>query len=162
MGYYALIKDNLVKSVIVAESSFLPQIESEYDYIIDVTSIESRPSVEDSYYPDTGAFISNIINTPPALPVDFNLPCFDGTDEGFESFTISKYLVKFEDGMIHIGCKAYPAAGFLYALYKVLEEDTSTTSCFSIISGNPAHGKFEITWDDAELLYQTLKKVKLT
>lgn len=156
--YYACIKNNTVSTVIVAKSSFIDGVRHEYDIIIDVTDI-SRPAVGDSFYPDTNIFVSNndsLIN----IPLDSIIST--GTEIGFEPFNISKYSVKYADGLVIIGCKKYPAKGLLAALHKYLIEDREgSVSCFTESEEGPAHGKFGITWEDAQMLYDALIKVQL-
>lgn len=156
--HFALVNKNIVKAVIVADDAFLPSIKSDYDCIIDVT-YRGRPSTGDSYYPNVDQFISDAQNTY-TIPVDLKAEHLRlGTENGFESFMISKYLVKYEDGMIHIGCKKYSAPGFLDALHHVLVEKQLTISIFTTVNG-PAHGRFGISWEDAQKLYDALIKVK--
>lgn len=157
--YYALIQNNIVQSIIIADDSFLKHIENKYQYIIDVT--DNKPTVGDSYYNKTNKFIPN--NTDKnEISVDLNLKHLkNGTETEFKPFTLSKYSVRYEDGFVIIGCKKYSAAGLLDALHKVLIEKHHTTSHFTTFDDGPAHGKFGITWDDAKLLYDALNKVKL-
>lgn len=157
--YFALIKNNLVDSIIVADESFLTIIQSKYDAVVDVT--DNRPNVGDSYYPDVNEFISNleIINEiDPELYLEDALP--NGTEDGFEPFKLSKYSVSYKDGMVQIGCKYYSAQGLLHVLHKLLIEEEQTTHCFTAADDGPAHGKFGVTWDDAQQLYDVLIKVK--
>ena len=158
--HFALIKNNLVEGVIVANESFLPIIKDKYDLILDVTDIQ-RPSTGDSYYPVTNTFISNdheIVDIPADLKADH---LQSGTEKGFKPFKISNYSVKYENGMIVIGCKKYSAPGFMDALHKILIEKQHTTSHFTTLEDGYAHGKFKITLEDAKKLYDALKKVKL-
>ncbi len=157
--YFALIKNSLVESVVVATDSFLDHIEGRYDFVIDVTN-SKRPTVGDSYYEDLNLFVSNTdeIHNIMTNPNQRHLKC--GTENGFEPFKISKYTVKYENGMIVIGCKAYSAPGFLDALHRVLVEKEKTTSHFTTVNGNPCHGRFDITWEDAHKLHEALKKVR--
>lgn len=157
--YFALIKNNLVNSVIVATDEFIPLIKHKYEIIVDVTN-KTRPNVGDSYYSDIDTFIPNTIGAN-HINVDLQAEHLKtGTEEGFEPFTLSKYSVKYDNGMVHIGCKSYTPAGLFDALHKVLIEDTQTTHCFTTLEDGPAHGKFGITWDDAQKLYDVLLKVK--
>lgn len=158
--YFALIKDGLVKEVIVASDDFIPLIQDQYDHIIDVTG-KSRPSVGDSYYSNTEEFIQNNLDTIVLPVIDEDADYLnEGTEDGFEPFQISKYSVSYKDGFIQIGCKKYSAPGFLEALHKTLVEKEEAIECFNTVDG-PAHGKFGITWEDAQKLYDALRKVKL-
>lgn len=157
--YFALIKSRIVKGIIIADDDFILLIQDDYDLIIDVTNIE-RPAVGDSYYSETNEFIKNDVSAT-NIPFDEDAEHLKGgTEDGFEPFNLSKYSVSYSDGIIKIGCKSYSAPGFLDSLHKVLINDHSTTSCFTIEDGVPSHGKFSITWDDAKLLYDALSKVK--
>lgn len=158
--YLALIKNKLVISVIVANEEFINVIKSKYDYIIDVTN-QKRPEIGDSYYPSTGEFISNnlAVNDIPLDGIEEHLTA--GTEEGFEPFKLSKYMVSYSDGIITVGCKQYPALGFLDSLHKVLVEKQHTTTIFTSADEGPSHGKYDITWEDARILHEALKKVKL-
>lgn len=161
MKYYALIKKNIVEGIVFGDESFETHIKEQYDLVVDVTN-STRPSPGDSYYPDTETFISN---TTSAVEITVNPDAEhlqQGTEEGFEPFQLSKYAVSYEDGMIVIGCKRYSALGFMDALHKMHVGDDNTAHCFSINNGNPGHGKFDITWEDVELLYEKLSKVKFT
>lgn len=156
--YFALIKNNIVESVVVGTDDFISHMDGKYDHIIDVTEGD-RPSTGDSYYKDTEEFISNAGHTH-HIPVDLEAEHLQkGTEDGFEPFTISKYSVSYKDGFIHIGCKKYSAPGLLDALHKGLVEKQQTVGIFTSENG-PAHGKFGITWDDAQKLYDALIKVK--
>jgi len=158
MSRYALIKNNLVESVIVGDSDFIKNI-NDYDAIIDVSNLSVSPG--DSYYPDTAIFISNTSQLHD-IPVDKSALHLNlGTESGFPDFNISKYTVKYKDGNITIGCKTYPAIGVLDTLHKMLIQKEKTTTIFSCASGNPSHGKFDITWEDAQAIYDALIKVKL-
>lgn len=159
--YYALIKNHIIESVVVANDDFLSHIKDKYDYIIDVT--DNRPNIGDSYYPATEEFISNTEKNH-IIDVDTNLEHLQlGEDDGFAPFTLSKYSVKYNKGLVTIGCKQYNAAGLLDALHRGLEEhERGTVSCFMTHDDGPSHGKFGITWDDAHKLYEALRKVKLT
>lgn len=157
--YFSLIKNGLVVSIIVADDDFIQQIEHDYDFIIDVT--DNRPNIGDSYYSDTNIFISNT-ELAPEIQVDLSADYLQhGTEDGFEPFNLSRYSVKYEDGMVHIGCKKYSGPGLLDALHKVLiENETGTVACFKIDENGPAHGQFDITWEDVQLLYDALIRVR--
>lgn len=156
--YFALINKGLVESVIVANDDFLDHIKDKHELILDVT-YRDRPSVGDSYYKDMDIFVSNRLETH-HIPVDLKLKHLNqGTEKGFEPFQISKYTVSYADGMIQIGCKKYSAPGFLDALHRFLIKKEQTVHCFTVV-GKPGHGKFEVTWDDMQKLYDALSKVK--
>lgn len=156
--YFALIKNNIVESVVIGTDEFLSHIKDKYDHVIDVTESD-RPSTGDSYYKDTEEFISNAGHTH-HIPVDLDEDHLkQGTEDGFEPFKISKYSVSYKDGFIYIGCKKYSAAGFLDVLHKGLIEKQQTIGVFTSTNG-PSHGKFGITWEDAQKLYDALIKVK--
>lgn len=157
--YLALIKNNIVEAIVIGNEDFIEHIKDKYDNVIDVTD-GKRPNQGDSYYPQTGQFISNSTDL---NIIDTNLPdrLKQGTDEGFESFEISKYSVSYLNGIVTIGCKQYSATGLLDALDKVLINDQDVSHCFVTGDEGPAHGKFGITWDDAQKLYDALIKVKL-
>lgn len=153
--YFALIKNNLVDKVVVADDAFLKHIAGQYDVIIDVTNLD-RPSAGDSYYPDTKEFVSNT-ETLHELPVDLNQAHLqNGTENEFPPFRISRYDVSYTKGVIMIGCKRYSAPGFMDALHKMLIEGKQTVSIFS----GTSHGKFEITRDDMQTLYDNLSRIK--
>lgn len=57
MGYFALVKDGLVTSVIVADQAFIdstPLENLQADTAIDVSEIEQRPSPGHTYDAETG------------------------------------------------------------------------------------------------------------
>lgn len=157
--YFALIKNGIVETIAFGDDIFLEHIKDKYDIIVDVTE-KNRPQVGDSYYNDTNSFISNfseVIN----IPVDLNQDHLKhGTNSGFEPFTISKYSVKYENGMIQIGCKKYSAAGCMDSLHKILIEKNPTNQYFTIRNGEPHHGKFNVTLEDAKKIYNALLTVK--
>lgn len=157
--YFALINNNLVEHVVVGNDNFIEHVKNQYDTIVDVTD-EQRPAQGDSYYPQTKQFISNSKNL---NMIDVNLPdrLKQGTNDGFEPFQLSKYSVSYSNGVVAIGCKQYSAVGLLDALDKVLISDEAVSHCFITGDAGPAHGKFGITWDDAQKLYDALIKVKL-
>jgi hypothetical protein len=155
--YFALIKNNIVEKVIVATDKFLSNIEKQYDLIIDVTDNINRPAAGDSYYSKTKCFVSNNIDIN-HIPVDISANHMQNViNVDFKPFQLSKYDVKYENDMIIIGCKHYSVLGLFDALHKVLIEKQHTTSHFTTLDEGPAHGKFGITWDDAQKLYDTLK-----
>jgi hypothetical protein len=158
--HFALIKNNLVEKVIVANEDFLPHLMEKYklDFIIEVG--DNRPSAGDSYYPDTKTFVSNssILHD---IPIDPNMYSYNGTEDGFPPFEMSKYSVSYKDKIITIGCKQYSAVGMLDTLHKLLIDKQQTTTYFTSLDSGPTHGKFDVTWDDARKLYEALKKVKL-
>lgn len=160
--YFALIKNNIVKSVAVGDDDFLAHIQSQYDFVVDVTN-RDRPTIEDSYYPDSDSFVSNAVAQIVDVPTDIDAEHLNqGTDDGFEPFRISKYVVKYDNGIVQIGCKKYPAAVLLDALYKALvEEQEGTLYCFNTAGEKPVHGKFDISWEDAQKIYDALSKVKI-
>lgn len=149
--YFALIKNHLVHSIIVADDDFKKHIEKDYDHVIDVTDMK-RPHHGDSYYSKTNTFISNKDDVND-IPSDRETPVLN-----FEPFHISKYEVKHENGYIVIGCKKYSAAGFIDALEKIAGEKEDSTSHFSTLYNGPAHGKFGISWDDLQKLYNVIVK----
>lgn len=158
--YFALIKNNIVVNVIVADDSFLPLIKDQYDLIIEVTDLDHRPSIGHSYYPDVEEFVSNN-ETTINLPVDLEEEHLQqGTEDGFEPLKLSKYTATYENGVVTIGCKKYSAPGLLDAAYKVLKEKQQTTAVFTTSKEGPSHGKFGISWDDCQLIYDALIKVK--
>lgn len=159
MKYYALIKDQIVEGVIIGEDSFISILADQYDSIVDVTD-RSRPSPGDSYYLDVDTFISNTAQVTD-IPVDLqDSHLQQGLSDGFDPFQISQYTVSYADGVITIGCKSYPAIGILDTLYKLLIEKQQTTTYFTSSPEGPAHGKFGITWDDAQKIYDALIQVK--
>ena len=83
-----------------------------------------------------------------------------GTEEGLTSFNLSKYTVHYAEGKLTIGCKTYPAAGILDTLHKLLVEKQQTTTFFTASPEGPMHGKFGVTWEDAQKLYDALRKVR--
>jgi hypothetical protein len=156
--HFALIKNNLVEAVIIATDDFVNQLGG-YDLIVNVTDI-IRPTAGDSYYSDTKTFVSNNIAVH-QIPVDINAAhLHNGSQDGFEPFQISKYSVSYKDGMITIGCKQYSAIGMLDTLHRLLVNKQQTTTYFTALKHGPTHGKFDVTWEDAQKLYDALKKVK--
>jgi len=157
--HFALIKNNLVEAVIVGNDDFLENIRGKYDFAIDVSE-GLRPATGDSYYPDTKTFVANHL-TDHRIPVDLSSAhLHTGTENGFKPFQISKYSVSYENGVITIGCKKYSAVGMLDTLHKLLIDKQQTTTYFTALKTGPTHGKFEITWDDAQKLYDALRKVR--
>jgi hypothetical protein len=157
--HFAIIKNGLVQGIIVAEINFINSLAPQYDFIIDVSEGQ-RPTTGDSYYPDTKTFVSNHL-VEHTIPVDLSLPHLHmGTQDGFEPFLTSKYSVSYESGTITIGCKKYPAIAILDTLHKLLVEKQKTTTYFTALKDGPTHGKFGITWEDAQKIYDALKKVK--
>lgn len=155
---YALIKNNLVDSVIISMPENLTQIETQYDMIIDVTNRE-QPNPGDSYYADSDEFISNIAPVT-EIPIDLTADYLNqGIDLGFEPFNISKYTVSYADSVVTIGCKTYPAIGILDTLHKLIVEKQPVSTYFISTPEGPSHGQFGITWDDAQLLYDALIKI---
>lgn len=157
--HFALVKNGIVEKVIVADDNFITSIAAEYDMVIDVSE-GNRPSTGDSYYSDTKTFVANHL-VEHQVPVDMSAShLHNGTESGFEPFQISKYLVSYEDGTITIGCKKYSAPGILDTLHKLLIEKQQTTTYFTSLKHGPTHGKFDITWEDAQKIYEALRKVK--
>ena len=157
--HYALIKNSLVEAVIVGTDDFLQHIKDKYDLIVDVSE-GSRPATGDSYYHDTNTFVANHL-TDHQIPVDLSADhLHTGTESGFKPFQISKYSVSYEDGVIIIGCKKYSAVGMLDTLHKLLIDKQQTTTYFTALKNGPTHGRFGITWDDAQKLYDALRKVR--
>lgn len=60
---FALIKDGIVKNIIVAEQDFLPHIQDQYDYIIDVSEMAHYPGPGWSY--DGQTFSTPILEEQP-------------------------------------------------------------------------------------------------
>lgn len=156
---FALVKNSLVVSVVVAKEDALEHLQGTCDLVVDVTK-GHRPEPGESYYSDTKTFVSNS-RTHHHIHADKTAPHLNqGTEDGFEPFKLSQHTVSYAEGVITIGCKSYSALGFMDALHKVLIEKNSTVGVFSTAKG-PAHGKFGITWDDAQALYDALSKVRL-
>jgi hypothetical protein len=157
--HFALIKNSLVEAVIVATDDFLSTISENYDLIIDVSE-NNKPSTGDSYYSDTKTFVPNhlIYHEIPVTLTSGHL--YTGTENGFTPFNISQYSVSYEEGIITIGCKKYSALGILDTLHKLLIEKQMTTTYFTSLVDGPTHGKFQITWEDAEKIYNALKRIK--
>lgn len=149
--YFALIKKDIVEHVIVASDDFLKHVEKEYDKVVDVTNIV-RPQPGDSYYPNTDSFVPNHVDVTD-IAADDPAPVLN-----FEPFSISKYKVSHEDGYIIIGCKRYSAAGFIKEVRKIAEKTSDTTSTFVARSEGPAHGKFGVTWEDVQKIYEIVIK----
>jgi hypothetical protein len=86
-----------------------------------------------------------------------------GTDATFDPFMLSQYSVSqdVENSLVIIGCKSYSIAGMLVELHELLYEGKSTTDLFTTTEDGFAHGRFGITADDTQLLYDTLIKIKL-
>ena len=157
--HFALIKNNLVEAVIVANDSFVQHIKDKYDFIVDVSE-GARPTTGDSYYPDAKTFIANHL-TDHQVPVDTSSDYLHrGTQNGFKPFEISKYSVSYENGIITTGCKKYSAIGILDTLHKLLIDKQQTTTYFTALKNGPTHGKFDITWNDAQKIYEALVKVR--
>jgi hypothetical protein len=147
--YFALIKNNIVHSIIIADEKFIQLIQKEHDDIIEVTDI-NRPHPGDSYYSKTNTFVANhteMIDIPSSEPE----PTLT-----FSPFQLSKYTVSHDNGYIVIGCKKYSAAGFIEALKKIAEQKEDTVTHFSTLYNGPAHGKFGITWGDVRKLYAVI------
>lgn len=156
--YLALINKNIVHSVVIGDEKFLEHVSNEYDFVVDVTDIK-RPTAGDSYYPEANQFVNNeleIISIPANLDEEHMKR---GTENGFEPFNISKYSVRYENGMVQIGCKKYSAAGLFDVAHKILIEKTKTIHYFDTSNG-PTHGKFAVTWDDVKKLYDALSRVR--
>lgn len=149
--YFALIKKDIVEHVIVAGDDFLKHIEKDYDKIVDVSNM-TRPQPGDSYYPNTNSFIPNHTDVTDIV-ADEPAPVLS-----FEPFSLSKYSVRHENGYVIIGCKHYSAAGFIKEVRKIAEKTSDTTSTFIAREDGPAHGKFGITWDDVQKLYEIIIK----
>ena len=157
--HFALIKNGIVEGVIVATDNFVGSIVAKYDLIVDVND-STRPSTGDSYYSDMKTFVANHL-VEHEVPVDMSAShLHNGTESGFAPFQISKYSVSYEAGTITIGCKKYSAPGILDTLHKLLIEKQQTTTYFTALKHGPTHGKFDITWEDAQKLYDALRKVK--
>lgn len=56
MARYALVKDGVVQNKIVAESDFIPKIESLFDYCVDLTSRDPEPEIGYTYDHDADTF----------------------------------------------------------------------------------------------------------
>lgn len=153
--YYALIKNKLVETVIVADESFVNHIKDKYDYVVEVS--EPRPSTGDSYYPETQNFVSNHDTV---HYIHSNIKS-GGTEETFKPVKLSNYVMSHEGGMIKIGCKLYSPQGLFEAVDKLLHQDESHPFCFTTNDIGPSHGKFQVTWEDTKLVYETLKRLKL-
>lgn len=157
--HFALVKNNLVEAVIVGTDTFAQHVKDKYDFVIDVSE-GLRPSAGDSYYYDTKTFVANNLSEH-QIPVDLSAAhLHTGTESGFKPFEISKYSVSYKDGIITIGCKNYSAVGILDTLHKLIVDKKQTTTYFTALKEGPTHGKFGITWDDAQKLYDALKKVR--
>jgi hypothetical protein len=158
--YLAVIDKGIVENIVIADEAFKLVLQDEFDSVVDVTDMDPKPSPGDSYYPETGAFVPNTIVFND-LSADLDaLHMQQGTDDGFEPFAISKYSVSYADGIVTIGCKQYPAPGLLDVLHKFLVEREANVQIFTSDDTGPAHGKYGITWDDAQMLYDALIKVK--
>lgn len=154
--YYALIKNKLVETIIVADESFLEHIKDKYEHIVPVDE-DNRPSPGDSYYSETSYFISNRDHIH-ELESDIYT---NGTEETFEPVKLSQYMMTYENGMIRIGCKLYTPKGLLDAVDKLLYKDESHPFCFTTNDIGPSHGKFQVTWEDTQKVHDTLKRLKL-
>lgn len=160
--YYALINNNLVEAIAVGDENFYSIAQNQYNLVVDVTDLETRPASGDSYYPDTNTFVPNntnivFVNDNTDHHIDIDL------SGGLEPFKLSQYTVSYEEeeDMIVIGCKKYSAPGFIDALNKIMAENEHTFDCFTSLDEGPVHGKFGITWDDAQLLYDKLIRDRL-
>lgn len=158
--YLALIKNGVIENIVIGDDSFIEHIQPQYDAVIDVTH-GARPHCGDSYYPDSKSFISNQSHHHD-LAVDYDKEHLQkGTKDSFEPFAISQYSVKYKNGFVLIGCKRYPAAPLLDALHRGLKRrERGTVSCFYATESGPTHGKFDITWDDAQKLHDALIQIK--
>lgn len=158
--YLALVRNNMVRTIAVGDAEFVAYAESRYDYVIDVTNHTPRPVQGDSYYPETGQFISNTQTETPLTCAELDPAIPEGTAESFAPFPLSQYSVSFADHVVTVGCRRYGAKGLLQALYEVLVENETTVEAFHTMSTGPAHGKYGITWDDATLLYNALTSLQ--
>lgn len=154
--YYALIKNQLVETVVVADESFVDHIKDKYDFVVEVDE-NNRPSPGDSYYPEMKNFVSNK-DTVHHIHSEIKT---DGTEETFLPVKLSKYIMTHENEMIRIGCKLYSPKGLFEAADQALHQDESHPFCFTTNDIGPSHGKFQITWEDTKLIYETLKRLKL-
>lgn len=159
--YIALIKNNLVDAITEGDAAFLSYAATQYDGAIDVTDTDPRPQPGDSYYARVGAFVSNAAIYTPLNNLELASLLAQGTLDGFAPFNLSSYSVSYADGIVTIGCKQYGARGLLQALYEVLQEHKTDVADFTTNDDGPAHGKFGITWDDAQMLYDALVQVNL-
>lgn len=156
--YYALVRYDMVRTVAVGDADFATYAATKYDYVIDVTDMDPRPVQGDSYY--GGKFVSNTetelslddLELDPAIP--------EGLAVTFAPFQLSKYAVSFADGVVTIGCKHYGAKGLLQVLYALLVESAPVIDSFHVMDTGPAHGRYGITWDDANLLYTALTSLQ--
>lgn len=159
--YYALINNSLVVDVIVAEDdTFLSNINNLYDTIVDVTD-RTRPSTGDSYNSGSDSFVSNAVTYIDAVIDTSQDFLHQGTEDGFDSLLLSKYTVSCADGEVTMDCKRLDALVLLDALHKFLVDDADVVGDFTSTEEGPGYGKFIITWDDAQLLYNALIKVRL-
>lgn len=58
---YALIKNGKVKNIILADAEFLPHIQSEWDYIVNVEELSPRPSIGWDYDQPSNTFEDNSV-----------------------------------------------------------------------------------------------------
>lgn len=158
--YYALINNKLVSSIIIATDDFINNIQNQYDAVVDVTNRE-RPSIGDSYYLDTDIFVPNNLSFI-QFPVDLEQEHLNtGTEDGFAPMQLSGHDVSYSDGVVTMGCKELDAATLLDALHKLLIEERQVVNGFTASEAGPGFGKFNITWEEAQTLYDALKLVRL-
>lgn len=151
----------MVEAIVVADKEFLEHISDKYDEVLNLTDVK-HPTTGDSYYSETKMFVSNTITGHHDIKYDLNAPHLrGGKNETFEQFKISKYTVKHENRTVYIGCKSYPAAGLMDTLHKLLIEKYKVTTYFLATKDGPSHGKFGVSWEDAEKIYKALKGIKL-
>jgi hypothetical protein len=156
--HFALVKNFLVEAIVVGDDAFVDHIKDQYQYVVEV--FDDRPSPGHSYYPDTNQFVDNSIEALVIAPDPDILSLYNGTNDGFETWSMSKYSCSYADGVVTIGCKKYSAQGLLVVLHNLLVERSKTTSHFTSYDSGPSHGKFGVTWEDATTLYNLLKEVK--
>lgn len=157
MGNWALIKNNTVHSVIVADADFVKLIKHEHDHIVEVPD---GAHIGSTY--ENGTFYP-----PPDEVVDLHHDELDSTAngeaEGFESFNLpdAKFPVRYSNGFIRIGCIKYKAKWLRLALTKVCKHGHDTFAMGSAVGSHLFHNRHHISRKDGELLLAKLEGLKL-
>lgn len=158
--YLALVRYGMVRTIAVGDADFMTYASTLYDEVIDVTDVSPRPVQGDSYYAETGQFVCNHTTDVPLADVELDAAIPEGPASGFDSFQMSNYSVTFQPGTVTIGCMRFGARGLLQSLYEVLVEHETTVAQFHTMDAGPAHGRYGITWVDAEALYAALTSLR--
>lgn len=139
---WALVKNNLVENTIVAEDSFIPLIDENYDDVIDVTNMIPCPApgwshINNTFYDAPSILVNESADITSAWMQDGSASTFIPFNlSNDESWILVQIVVP---GFVDLGCIRYAIPFLRDALYRASVNNEDMLPIKSLGSGSCGH-----------------------